>query len=266
MTSLVEGGYPAAALAYYRGGMHDWVSLAMPNPAGRGRVASSVSEDRKPQTQRNHWEQAFAAHPMMYGELASAPAQHAIGLFRADRAQHVLELGAGQGRDSLALLDAGFTVTALDYAESALRELRVRAERAGSAGRLRLAQHDVRLRLPLPDSSVDAVFSHMLFCMALTTAELVTLSAEVARVLRPGGLHVYTVRHIGDAHYEQGMAHGDDRYESGGFIVHFFDRALVDKLAVGFDVLDVEDFEEGELPRRLWRITERRGSSERPDR
>lgn len=30
LTSLVEDGYPAAALAYYRGGMHDWVSLAMP--------------------------------------------------------------------------------------------------------------------------------------------------------------------------------------------------------------------------------------------
>ena len=30
LSSLVKGGYPAAALAYYRGGMHDWVSLAMP--------------------------------------------------------------------------------------------------------------------------------------------------------------------------------------------------------------------------------------------
>jgi hypothetical protein len=30
LTSLVEVGYPPAALAYYRGGMHDWVSLAMP--------------------------------------------------------------------------------------------------------------------------------------------------------------------------------------------------------------------------------------------
>ena len=27
---LVEAGYPAQALAYYRGGMHDWVTLAMP--------------------------------------------------------------------------------------------------------------------------------------------------------------------------------------------------------------------------------------------
>jgi hypothetical protein len=27
---LLDAGYPAGALAYYRGGMHDWVTLAMP--------------------------------------------------------------------------------------------------------------------------------------------------------------------------------------------------------------------------------------------
>jgi len=27
--SLLEAGYPAQALAYYRGGMHDWVTLSM---------------------------------------------------------------------------------------------------------------------------------------------------------------------------------------------------------------------------------------------
>lgn len=30
LRALVDAGYSAAALAYYRGGMHDWVSLAMP--------------------------------------------------------------------------------------------------------------------------------------------------------------------------------------------------------------------------------------------
>ncbi len=27
---LVEAGYPAESLAYYRGGMHDWITLSMP--------------------------------------------------------------------------------------------------------------------------------------------------------------------------------------------------------------------------------------------
>lgn len=33
LRSLVEAGYPAPSLAYYRGGIHDWVSLAMPTQA-----------------------------------------------------------------------------------------------------------------------------------------------------------------------------------------------------------------------------------------
>lgn len=28
--ALLDTGYPASALAYYRGGLHDWVTLAMP--------------------------------------------------------------------------------------------------------------------------------------------------------------------------------------------------------------------------------------------
>ena len=47
-------------------------------------------------------------------------------------------------------------------------------------------------------------------------------------------------------------------FEHGGFIVHFFDRPLVDRLAAGFLLLELVEFEEGELPRRLWRVTLRR--------
>ena len=78
------------------------------------------------------------------------------------------------------------------------------------------------------------------------------------RALRPGGLHVYAVRHTGDAHYGAGISHGDSMFENGGFIVHFFDRALVGRLAAGFTLLDLTAFEEGGLPRCLWRATLRR--------
>jgi len=78
-------------------------------------------------------------------------------------------------------------------------------------------------------------------------------------VVRPGALVVYTVRNIEDAHYRTGLSHGDGMYEHGGFIVHFFDRALIEHLAENrFDILDVTDFNEGALPRRLSRVTMRR--------
>ena len=74
----------------------------------------------------------------------------------------------------------------------------------------------------------------------------------------PVACHVYTVRHTGDAHYGIGTDHGDGMFENGGFVVHFFDRAFVDRLAVGYTMLDLTAFEEGALPRRLWRVTLRR--------
>jgi SAM-dependent methyltransferase len=94
--------------------------------------------------------------------------------------------------------------------------------------------------------------------MALTTGEIEGLVDEVGRVLRPGGLFVYTVRTTADAHFGVGVDRGDDRWEMDGFIVHFFDRRLIDRLAEGWDLLDVTDYQEGKLPRRLAAVTLRK--------
>ena len=136
-----------------------------------------------------------------------------------------------RARDTLAFLRARLTVTAMDYAPNALAELTQAATAAGLADRLTTVAHDVRQPLPLPDGAVDAVYSHMLFNMALTTAAVEFLGREVRRVLRPGGWHIYTVRHTGDPHYGTGIPRGDNMTEHGGFIVHFFDRPLVNRLA-----------------------------------
>jgi SAM-dependent methyltransferase len=208
--------------------------------------------------QRRHWEATFAANQDMYGTGPSEPARAAAELFSAAGARRVLELGAGQGRDTLFLAGQGLTVSALDFASGAPEAISAAAGTAGLAASVSAACHDVRQPLPFPAGSFDACYSHMLFCMALTTPELVRLAAEVHRAVRPGGLVVYTVRHAGDAHHGTGIPRGDGMYEHGGFVVHFFDRGLVDRLADGFELLDVTEFSEGDLPRRLWRVTMRK--------
>lgn len=132
------------------------------------------------------------------------------------------------------------------------------AAQASLSSRVSAERHDVRLRLPVSDGSFDACYSHMLFCMALTTAELESLAREVWRALRPGGLCVYTVRNVTDPDYRRGVHRGEDLYESNRFIVHYFDRAKVERLARGFEILTVEEFEEGMLPRRLYRVVMRK--------
>ena len=207
--------------------------------------------------QREHWEITLSANPEMFGAEPSDSGRYAIKRFANDGVTHVLELGAGQGRDSIGFLRAGFKVHAIDYADDAVSSIAVAAGPA-LVDRLTTSVHDVREPLLFPDDSFDACYSHMLFTMALSTLELKALAREIRRVLRPGGLCIYTVRHIGDAHYGTGRSLGDGLFENGGFVVHFFDRSLVNDLAVGFVVEEVTEFEEGGLPRKLWRVTERK--------
>lgn len=224
---------------------------------------SVVSETNQPETtvlitgQQEHWETTFIANPGMYGTEPSEPGLSAIGRFVAEGRTQILELGAGQGRDTLGFLRSGLEVHALDYVPDALAAITAIAG-PNLGARLTTTIHDVRNSFPFPNESFDACYSHMLFTMALTTIELECLAKEIHRVLRPGGLCIYTVRHIGDPHYGISQALGDNLYENGGFVVHFFDRPLIDRIAFDFEIEDVSAFEEGGLPRKLWRITQRK--------
>lgn len=208
--------------------------------------------------QQRQWEEVFAEEPDLYGTEPSVPARKAAGLFARGEESRILELGGGQGRDSLYFAGQGFRVHVLDYAAKGLEAIRAKAEASGLAARVATACHDIRLPLPFGDNAFDGCYSHMLYCMALTTAELVDLSGEVLRVLKPGGYHVFTVRNTSDAHFGKGIHRGEDIYEMGGFAVHFFSREKVHHLSAGFDVVAVEEFTEGALPRVLFQVTLRK--------
>ena len=205
--------------------------------------------------QQRHWRKMYAEHVDMFGKERSYPARRAAEIFGTSGAKKILELGSGQGRDTLFFARRGFQTYALDYSEEGLHAIQKKADTLGLSPSLTTICHDVRQRLPFEDNSFDGCYSHMLYCMALTTPELEFLSQEVHRVLKPGGLNIYTVRHTADPHYRMGIDRGDDMWEiQGGFIVHFFSKEKVEHLAKGYDIVGVEEFEETDLPKKLFLV------------
>ena len=95
----------------------------------------------------------------------------------------------------------------------------------------------------------------MLYCMALSMRELEYLNSEIHRILKPKGINVYTVRHTSDGDYKNGVHIGEDLYENDGFIVHFFSKDKINHLSKDFEILDIEKFEEGKFPRKLFKVT-----------
>lgn len=208
--------------------------------------------------QEQHWEGMLESRPEMFGRGPSEPARVTATALRSAGAERILELGGGQGRDTLFFAAERFHVHVLDYAQAGVDAILREAAQAGLGPWITAARHDVRRPLPSDDASFDACYSHMLFCMALTTSELAALSREIFRVLRPGGLCVYTVRNTSDPDFGRGIHRGEGLYENQGFIVHFFDRAKVEELARGWELVGVDELDEGKLPRRLYRVTLRK--------
>ena len=145
-------------------------------------------------------------------------------------------------------------IQALDYSSSGIEIINHKIKKDNLSNYISTKLFDVREKLPFKDNSVDACYSHMLYCMALTTKDLEKLNNEIHRILKPNGLNIYTVRHTNDGDYKNGKHIGEDLYENDGFIVHYFSEEKVNSLLNGFKNITLEKFEEGTFPRKLFFI------------
>ena len=80
------------------------------------------------------------------------------------------------------------------------------------------------------------------------------LNKEIKRILKPGGLNIYTARNMDDGDYKKGIFRGENLYENDGFIVHFFSIEKVNSLLDGFKNIFIENFVEGKFPRKLYMV------------
>jgi len=190
----------------------------------------------------------------MFGLEPSIAAVKALKSFQEKNIKSILELGAGLGRDTIFFAKNSINIQALDYSRASIKSIINKSKKLNLDNFIKTKIFDVRKKLPFEDNSVESCFSHMLYCMALSNSDLENLNSEICRVLKPRGMNIYTVRHTGDGDYKNGVHRGEDLYENDGFIVHFFSREKVNKLTKGFEVVDIEKFEEGKFPRKLFMV------------
>lgn len=201
--------------------------------------------------QREVWDKAFISIDNMFEKDESYAARVALRMYEDEDFESMLELGPGQGRDSVYFKNNHIPLSVLDYSEEALRDIRDKAKELDYRG-LKTYEADVREGLPFEENTFDMVYSHMLYCMAFTDEEIMDLHREINRILTPGGINIFTVRSDFDKHFKKGSRIDEGIYEINNFIIHFFDEDMIRSMAENYKILNIHRFQEGELPRDLY--------------
>ena len=204
--------------------------------------------------QSNYWEANFSEKPTMFGLTPSVAALSALKRFEEENIKKIVELGAGLGRDTIFFSENKIKVDALDYSPAAIKIIKKKTNDKNLSKLVSTKIFDLRDNLPYKNNSIKGIFSHMLYCMALTNSNIENLNNEILRVLEPGGINIFTVRHTDDGDYKKGIHRGEDMYENDGFIVNFFSKEKINSLHKGFKNLSTTKFEEGSFPRKLFLI------------
>lgn len=189
------------------------------------------------------WNRVYGEDSSFFGD---EPSHFALLCYERSKKYNVkglLELGCGQGRDTLFFASKGIAVKTLDYSKIAVDAVVERAKVRSLP--ITATVHDGRKGLPYKDQEFDAVYSHMFFTMHFTNAELKFLFSEVRRILKPNGFHFFSVRSDKDQFYGKGKQVADGIYDVNGFQIRFLGRKEILDLTKGFNIDEIiEDTEE----------------------
>ncbi len=212
-------------------------------------------------SQKEQWDRTYASANEFFGREPSELAVSALPMMKEHGARTVLELGCGQGRDTWYFARNGLSVTALDYSDTGICQMQDAAKKEGLEEVVTARVHDARDPLPFPDASFDAVYSHMFFTMEFSEEEVSKMLDDCRRVLRPGGINIYSVRNDHDPHYGKFEPKGKDMWKNPmGFVVHFFTEEKLRELSSGYELLRIKEFEDSSPPftKKLYEVVLRK--------
>lgn len=153
------------------------------------------------------WDKVYSNDSSFFGDEPSKFALMCYEDFVKHKVKKILELGCGQGRDSIFFASKGLEVSAIDSSKVAIENLTAKTKE--SSLNVYLKNNNAVEGLPFHNNHFDAIYSHMFYNMDFSDDELKILFIETKRVLKNKGLLSFSVRSDKDIMYKKGTKVAD---------------------------------------------------------
>lgn len=148
----------------------------------------------------------------------------------------ILDIGCGQGQDSLYFAEHGHEVAAIDNAETVIERNKQRHKHPN----LSFGVMDISRPLSFANETFDVVYAS--FSLHYFTGGITkNIFEELARVTKNSGLLCFICKSTKDFYYGKGTEVEKDMYDFNGQVKHFFGEEYVKELVNGnFEIQKIE--------------------------
>jgi SAM-dependent methyltransferase len=187
----------------------------------------------------SYWSDMYS-RPNVFGTGPTKLAKVAHDLIQDKSVKNILEIGCGQGRDSIFFSEKGYFIETFDISENAIIFVN-KTKESFNLKNLNAIVHDVTETFPYSNKFFDFVYSNL----ALQFFDVETLEKifdNVDRVMKDEATVLFSTKKKGDKYYNFGTKIIEDAFEHKGIIRYFYDRPVLEQiLEQKFEILYFDD-------------------------
>ena len=174
-----------------------------------------------------YWKDKWTHHQL---EAPNNFAQRAYERIKSKNLKTLLDVGCGNGRDSLYFFQKGLQVTAIDFSESGIQNLK---NKEPGIKTLQQNIHDIQF----PKNTFDVIYAHLsLHYFDDQTTN--TIFHALYAILKEHGLLFVKCKSTNDPLFGKGEMIAEDMYREG-HVRHFFSKEYMKEKLKDFKILQI---------------------------